>query len=218
MNQLQKITATVIMFSCLALPLQADQTNLVQRVSIRLLGARQGATVTNRNMVVTSVDTGRVGTDRVISALGLATGNTFSQDAKLVAITPLAQGFSKIEVRDGTSSVEVTGFFSHEQIGDSLHTGLANTRTGRSTRNDYNLQQFALHDADAYPALNLHFDVRGLAVDTLVDNGNSVPRSETRVEVSGTGDDEGTFLLLMGSIILHVGTLEVVPDGPPPGV
>lgn len=214
MNEINKLTAIAALFTLAALRTNADTTNLVQNISIQLTGFRQGAPQTNRNIVTVGVDDSRVGNAGVIAALGAATGNSFSTSARLVSVTPLPDGYSSIQIRDGGNTVDVTAFFGHEQFGDSLHTSITDLRSGRSAGSDYSVQRFTLHDVGGYPPLILHFDVQGLAQDSDSSNAaGSSPGSDLGVSVLGTGDRNGGFLILQGSINVTGHATEVVPDG-----
>jgi len=214
MNHSKKLTAIAALFILAALRTNADTTNLVQDINIQLTGFRQGATQTNGYIVTTGVDNSRIGTAGVIAALGAATGNSFSTSARLVSVTPLPDGFSSVVVRDGANSVDVTAFFVHEQFGDTLHTGTANLRYGRSSASDFSVQRFALRDAGGFPALTIHFDVQGIAEDDDSANGGvSSPGSNLTGNLVGTGDRNGRFLILEGTISVHGHDTEVVPDG-----
>lgn len=213
MKQFNKFTAVAALVALATLRTNADTTNLVQNITIQLTGFRQGNTQTNRSFVSTDLDTTRVGTAGVIAALGTATGNSFSTAAHLVSVTPLPDGDSSIQIRDGDNSVDVTPFFGHEQFGDSLHTSLSDLRSGHSTESDFSVQRFTLHDVGGYPPLTIHFDVQGLAQDNDSSNGGvSAPGSDLRVSVLGTGDRNGGFLILQGSINVLGHDTEVVPD------
>jgi hypothetical protein len=213
MKHFNKFTAVAALCTLAAVRANADTTNLVQNINIQLTGYRQGGTQTNWNIATTTVDTTRVATANVIAALGAATGNSFSTSAQLVSVTPLPDGYSSVQVRDGSNSVDVTAFFAHEQFGDSLHSNLTFLGTGRSTETDFSVQRFALHDVGGYPPLTLHFDVQGLAQDSDSSSGGmSSPGSDLRVSVLGTGDRNGTFLILQGSINVLGHNTEVVPD------
>jgi len=189
---------------------RAEQTNIVETIQIRLLGLQQGDTRTNRNQVVTSVDTTWLGTDRVIQSLAAATGNSFSRSSRLVLVTPMDGGTSSVEVRDGDLTVDVTGFFVLEQIGDSVTGSVLNLRSGHSTQTIHSVQHFVLQDAPGYPALNMHFDITGLGNDSSNDfrrRGNGL-----NIFGSGAGDRNGASLVIQGSISVSGQTLEVVPD------
>jgi len=212
MNHFNKLTAIAALFTLAAFRTNADTTNLVQNITIQLIGYKQGAAQTNKSIVTTDVDTTRVGTAGVIAALGAATGNSFSTAARLVSLTPLPDGNSSIFIRDGANSVDVTGFFVHEQFGDSLHTSVSSLSTRRTTESDFNIQRFALHDADV--PLSIHFDVQGLAEDSDTSVGGvSSPGSDLRVNVLGTGDRNSVFMILQGTINVLGHDTEVVPDG-----
>jgi hypothetical protein len=222
MNQI-KLTAVAALFAVAAFQTKADTTNLVQNVSIQLTGYSQGAPRTNSTTITVGVDTTSVNTAGVIAALGAATGNSFSGGAHLVSVTPLAGGDSAVQVRDGSNTVDVTAFFSHQQFGDTLFTSTTTRSTGRTSESDFSVQRFALHDGGGFPALTLHFDVQGVteADDTSV-GGVSSPGSNITASVVGTGDRNGRSMILTGTISMRGHTTEVVPDGGPgdggPGV
>ena len=188
----------------------ADQTNIVENIQFRLFGLQQGDTRTNRNLVVTSVDTTWLGTDDIVQALAEATGNSFSRRGRLVLVTPVDGGTSSVEVRDGDQSVDVTGFFVLEQLGDSVTGSVLNLRSGNSTQTIYSVQHIALQDAPGYSPLNVHFDISGLGNDTANDfrrRGNGLT-----VFGAGSGDRNGAALVIQGSMIISGQTLEVVTD------
>lgn len=214
MIQTRKLTAAVaaVIFGLAASQAKADHTNLVQNVSLRLLGITQGGTRTNGNVVTASVNTVRVGNGDVIGALGPATGNSFSDAAQLLAVTLLPDGATSIVVRDGGNEVDVSDFFSHDNLSDSVGSSQLNTRTGRSTETDYSIQRFTLHDVDGQP-ISLHFDVQGIATENL---SNAVtPRADLSADVAGSGDNSGQLMILQGTITVRGRTLEVVVDVSP---
>jgi len=189
----------------------ADQTNLVQELSIQLNGIKQGPTTTVRNQVITSLDSARVTTRQVVEALGTATGNTFSQSARLLVVTPLAGGYSSVVIRDGGNSVDVSSFFTHTQQGGEVTSSVLNLRSNRGVTNAYGIQRFALADSPWLGAVGMHFDVSGIAVDTSTTDA-SAPGSETNADVVGSGDRGGTTLILQGTIRIRGHALEVVPS------
>ena len=217
MNQI-KLTAIAALFAVAALRTNADTTNLVQDVSVQLTGYRQGAPRTNSTSIIVGVDTTSVGTAGVISALGAATGNSFSSGARLVTVTPVAGGDSSVQVRDGANTVDVTMFFSHQQFGNTLVTSTTSRSTGRTSESDFSVQRFALHDAGGFPALTLHFDVQGITEndDTAV-GGVSSPGSTLTGNVVGTGDRNGRFMIMQGLITIRGHTIEVVAGDPGDG-
>src|ERR1017187_10574877 len=74
----------------------ALQTNVVQGLSILLGGVQPGGPVTNRSSITRGIASARIETRQVIQALGAATVKTFSQQARLVIVTPLGGGNSSI--------------------------------------------------------------------------------------------------------------------------
>jgi len=217
MNQKVKVTtlalAAVICMG--AAQAKADQTNLVQQLNIRLESVSQGASTTNRNVVRTGLDSGHVGTPAVIRALGAATGNTFSQQATLVVITPLQGGNSAIVVRDGSTSVDVSSFFVYEAKSGFLTVSELNLKTGHGNSTDYSVQHLALVDSPGYSPLTLHFDVQGMATETSVTTPDVPTHTDLDAAVTGWGDQGGTQLLLQGTFRVHGFSLEVVTQGPP---
>lgn len=188
----------------------ADTTNLVQTVRVQLLGLRQGGTRTFGNVTTKSVDVVNVGTRRVIEALAAATGSSISSTGRLVMVTPLNSGLSRrFELRDGSTTVDVSAFFTYQSWSDTVEGSTVNNRTGRSVVTDYSIQQFVLHDADG-AALNLHFDVNGVATQN---NVNSAIGNDVSIDAAGSGDREGDLLILQGTIGIFGHALETVPDG-----
>ncbi len=212
MKQLFKLTSLSILLAAACLPVMADQTNVVQDLTINLSGLGQGQSVTNGNVVTTHTTPQHIRTADVIEALGTATGSSFSTTAKLVVITPLGGGTSSIAVRDGTTSVDVTAFFVDEQTSGSVGSSQLNLKTGRNSTTDYSIQHLALVDAQGVTPLTLHFDVRGIAVETSLSTATQAGRSQLDAYVSGAGDIGGKVVILEGRIRVQGYTLEVVPD------
>jgi hypothetical protein len=222
MKPLKLTVATLSLVATLSqVQVQADQTNLVQTINVHLQATSQGATTTNRNLVTTSLETDRVNSGDIIASLGVALGTTFSQSARLVLVTPVdALNFPKIEVRDGSLKVEVTGFVVLEQVGGSVTRGVQSLRTGDSAYAVYSIQRLALQDIGGYEPLPMRFDVRGLGVDTESTRERRWPRRariDMRADVTGSGDSNGAALIMQGSVTVSGGSLEVVSgDLPPP--
>jgi hypothetical protein len=210
--------AAVLLLLAAALPSRADHTNLVQTLHLQLLGLKQGATTTAGNLTSTSVDAVPVGSRHVIKALGVATGNSFTTDARLMLITPLNGGNSSVEVRDGDAKVDVSGFFYQVLVSASVSSSTSNSRSGRSSGNDYSIQEFVMQDNPDYPPVSLHFSVRGVTVVSSSSSPVAGSSSELSASVSGSGDRDGELLILQGGVDVKGRALEVVPDGPAPGV
>lgn len=215
MKQYSKLSALVALLIIGTIQSRADQTNVVQTLAIHLGGLAQGPSETNGNIIKTSTTFAGIGTADVIQQLGTSTGNSFSSKASLVIVTPLPSGNSSIQVRDGAASVDVSSFFTYEVKSDFVSSAVANVKTGRSSSTDYSIQRLALIDATGLPALTLHFDVQGVAVDT-----TAITNTGTRVEldagVSGSGDQGGNLRLFEGTFRIYGYSLEVVPSNPPP--
>ena len=194
-----------------------QQTNLVQDLDIQLSGLRQAGSVTNHGVVTTDVAAAQLGRADVVRALAAATGNTFSRTARLILITPLPSGSASVAVQDGDNRVDVTSFFLFEQDSDFLTSSTLSLRTGLGASSDYSLQRFALVDAFGYPALTVHFDVRGIQTSNVTTTANRAPRYDSEADVTGSGDKAGSLLLLQGTIRFQGSSFEVVAS-PPPGV
>jgi hypothetical protein len=218
MKNTMKITVIAALASLAAVQAWADQTNLVRNLDIELVGVQQGGTTTSRNITTTTVDKVKLDTADVINAIGSATGNTFSPRARLVVITPLANGSVTMAIRDGGNSVDVSGFFVQSYLSDAVGRSTVNNRTGRSNGSNYSFQRFELQDADGNQPLALHYSVSGVAVENFSIPAIPGPSSELSADVSGTGDSAGKLLILQGTIRVYGETIEVVPGNPTPPV
>ena len=206
------ITAIAALMSLAATQAWADQTNLVRNLEVKLVGIEQGGSATVKNVTTTTVNRVKVENDDIIRALGTATGNTFSSQARLVALSPLPGGLTTIAVRDGANSVDVTAFFVQTYLSDLVGKSTVNSKTGKANGTNYSLQQFALQDAgDAQ--LALHFAVSGVGIENFSIPAIPGPRSELNADVSGTGDTGGNLLIIQGTIRIFGQSIEVVPDG-----
>ena len=192
---------------------QAQQTNMVQNLSIQLFGVSQGGSFSFGGTTGTNVNSTRIDTRQVIQALATATFNTFSPTSKLVVVTPLGGGDPRIQVRDGNNDpVDVTDYFNFQALTDSINGSTSNSRNGRSTSVSYQIARFALQDADGQ-TLSLHFDVNGFT-STSSSTGGFLPQGPiTDANVAGSGDRNGGLIILQGSIEIFGKTLEVVSGG-----
>jgi hypothetical protein len=211
-----KLVKAMFMSALLSLGIpqaHADQTNVVQNVSIQLWGVQPGGPVTNRNIITTGLASARIDTRQVIKALGAATANTFSNPARLVIVTPFGGGDSVIQVRDSTKQVDVTGFFIHEQVSGPVSGSTLNTKTQKTVNQDYSIQRFALRDANGFPALGLHFDVSGFASEI---SAKPSGVGNLQIDAAGFGDAAGNPLILHGDIEVVGDRLEIVAGGSGP--
>ncbi len=188
---------------------QADQTNVVQNLGVHLRGVQSGGLVTDRPTLTRGLSPAKIENRDVIAALGLVTSNAFSRSSRLVIVTPLGGGESAIQIRDGTNRVDVTDFFRHEQVSDSVSGSVSNAVTHQTVGLDYSIQRITLHDAEERPALGLHFDVRGFAAERDFERLDGISRLD--IDAAGTGDVDGNFMILHGGIKVEGARLEVVP-------
>jgi len=189
---------------------RAEQTNVVQTLHIQLRGVQPGGTIKERFTITTGIAPARIDTRHVIQALGAVTGNTFSNSARLVIVTPLGGGYSSIQIRDLSQTVDVSAFFDHEQRSDFVSGSVSNLYTHRTVGLDYSIQRFALHNSGG-TTLSLQFDVNGFATETSLNGLEGV--SHLDLDVSGSGDQNGNLMILRGNIEVGSGRLEVVPGG-----
>jgi len=189
---------------------RADQTNVVQNLSIQLWGVQPGGSVTNRNVVTTGIGPAVVSNRQIIQALGTATGNSFSPPARLVIVTPYGGGDSLVQVRDGSKQVDVTGFFSHQQLSAVLSGSQSNMKSHGVVSLDYSIQRFALHDVAGLPGLGLHFDMSGFTSETSANRPDGV--GDLQIDCAGSGDAGGNLLILHGDVEVRGDRLEVVPS------
>jgi hypothetical protein len=195
-----------------------SQTDEVMAMNIQLTMVIQGPTTTTRNAVSTGVTVVNVTTRDVINALGAATGNTFNKNAKLVLLTPtnsLDYWLWTFQVQDGNVAVDVTGFFSH-QPGQSVGSATLNTRNGNAASTDYSIDSFSVNDAGGFPSLSLHFSGGGFTTTSshgVVQHGQVVGQIDRlTASVSGTGDYQGNYAVVTGSISANgIGTENVAP-------
>jgi hypothetical protein len=210
-----KITAVIAVMALAAGSVRAQQTNLVQTLSIDLSGVKQGNTTTNGNTVVSNVGFVTLSTADVIRALGTATGNTFSRSATLQVVTALPNGPLSVNVVDGGNTVNVSRFVVIQPVSGSVDSSVTNTRNGRTSGNTYSIEQFVLQDG--YAPLTLHFNVNGVAVGTF-SNAAEGQNTDVDASVAGSGDRNGDPLILEGTVRIFGDTLQVVSSQPPPGV
>jgi hypothetical protein len=185
------------------------QTNLVLDLDIRLTAVSAGSVSTNHGVVMDGVDFTKITSRGIIQELGAATSNSFSEDAKLVLVTPTNSLANwTVEVRDGTNSFDVTGFFGHTAGTNVVTSTFMNTNNGASGTTDYSIDSFSLHDAAGSAPLTTHFTVSGFTVakmrGVLGEAGGVLGETGSIVaNVSGTGDDGGKPIVTEGSIFAH---------------
>jgi len=190
------------------------QTNLVQTLSIQLVGVSQGGPFKLGGTSGTNVNTVFIGTRQVIQALANATANSFSSTSRLVVVTPGDGSAARIQVRDGGNIVDVTDFLNAQELSGSVDGSLTTVKPPRTTSVSYLISRFTLQDADNQ-TLSLHFDVNGFTTINSSTGGFFGPQNPTtNANVSGTGDRNGNAIIIQGSINIFGGTQEVVETGP----
>ena len=206
--QLFKATILSVLLSLGIPQAQADTTNVVQNLNIQLLGVQSSGSRTNRNIVTDGIAQVNIGNRQIIQALGAATGNSFGNRAKLVIVTPLDGGGSTIQVRDGSSQVDVTPFFSHETLSAEVAGSQSNLNNQRTVNLAFSIQRVTLHDAEGFPPLNLHFDVSGYTSE--MSQGNQGGVGNLNIDAAGSGDVGGNPTILRGQVDVSGNKLEVV--------
>ncbi|HWD93106.1 MAG TPA: hypothetical protein VG938_12245 [Verrucomicrobiae bacterium] len=188
---------------------QAQDTNVVQTLSIQLFGYSQGGVSKFQSTVTTNINVVRVDTRQIIQALATATLNSFSSTSKLVVVTPLGGGDPSVQVRDGDNTpVDVSDLVTVQSLSDSVEGSVVNTKTGRGSALSYQIVRVALQD-NVGATLNLHFDVNGIATSASSIAPSSLQIPTIDANVSGSGDRNGNVLILQGSIEIFGRTLEV---------
>ncbi|MBC8094620.1 MAG: hypothetical protein H7Y43_02300 [Akkermansiaceae bacterium] len=206
-------TAIALLLTAGAVQCYAQQTNLVQNLSIQLYGIKEGRTTTNFNYATTGVEIVRVDTRQVIQALASALALPVSSAGRLVLITPLSGGDVSVQIRDGENTpIDVSSFFELQPLSGSVQSLQRNLRTGRGIQTDYYIQRVALKDTGDY-SLSLHFDVSGVSVGSSTPGAPNRPGANISADVSGAGDRNGNLLILQGSVGVHGHTTEVVDGG-----
>jgi hypothetical protein len=206
-----KPAVAALLIAAATVTARADTTNLVENIQIHLTGLSQGSTTTSRNTVTTSVDAVNVETAQIIQSLAKATGQTFSKSSRLVLLTPLGGGDSSVQVWDGSVEFDVSTFFSLQTVGAPVTSSTTNTKNGNTTSDTYSVQQFVLQDSYFDLTLNTHFNVSGLGTDVSANHPIPGPDNRLDVNVSGSGDRNGTAVVLEGTVSVSGQTLQVVP-------
>ena len=215
MKILKSAVLAVVALAAVAQVQAAQQTNVVQNLSIQLFGVSQGGSFSFGGTSGTNVNSVRVDTRQVIQALANATANSFSSTSRLVVVTPIDGGDSRIQVRDGSNPpVDVTDFLIFQELSGSVDGSVTTTRPPRTTTVSYVIARFALQDADGQ-TLPLHFDVNGFTtINSSTGGFGGRQGSSTDANVSGSGDRKGNLLILQGSVDIFGRSLEVVETGP----
>lgn len=210
MTNLAKLTiAALTVGTTLAAHAMIPSTNIVQNINFRLTLIEQGSTNhPSANLTVVTLDRARVTTRDIIAALGTATTNDFSANARLVRVKHvLTDGeFTSYQVRDHTNApVDVTSFFSGTFTESPIRAYKYNSATGINTGLNYGVLHLVLTNT---PPFNLtgSLDLAGGAVTehASIKTGNVVLGvDDVTAAVAGTGiDTNGIAGILTGTITI----------------
>jgi hypothetical protein len=198
----------------------AQVTNTYEALvlNFNLNAVTQGPTTTTSAGAQTGVQTSRITSRDIIVVLGAATGNTFSRHARLVVLTPTNNLENWIvQVQDGTTSVDVTGFIGHQPGPNSVGSALVR-RNGATSATEYSIDGFTLQDQAGFPLLTAHFSVSGFtatsASGVVNRRGQLVGQIDTiDADVSGTGDNNGSVEIIEGTVDAEgIGTQTIVSN------
>jgi hypothetical protein len=219
-----KITALAALLLAVALSraqAQTTQTDEVLVLNFQLSTIAQGPAASVRGVIVSPVQTAQITSRDVIKTLGASIGNTFTGAARLELLTPTnnLQDWT-VQIHDGTRVVDVTDFFRHQPTSGSVSSAFLVNRTGAAGEVEYSIDNFSLVDQPGYPSLSLHFNVSGLTATTesgFVNRRGQVVGQIDQIsgKVSGTGDSNGAFLLIQGSVNAAGTSTETVTTAPP---
>ncbi len=211
-------TAALLMAVALqTAPAQVTNTEEALVLNFNLNGVSQGPTATTPGGVASDVRVSTITSRDVIQVLGAATGNNFSRKARLILITPTNNLEDwTVQIQDGGTTVDVTGFVVHNPGGASVGSAFVNNRTGAANGTEYSIDGFGLQDQAGYPSLSAHFGVSGFTATTstgLVNRrGQVIGQTDSiQADVSGTGDSNGQLLIIEGTVDAEsIGTVTVV--------
>lgn len=203
--------AAAIMVAGLA-QMNAATTNLVQNISFALIFYEQGPTNhPAADKTTVTVNQFGVTTKNIIAAIGMATSNDFSGNARLVYVKDATStnSVSMVEIRDGTNPpVDVSSFF-HRTDDDNVYGSSFNSATGIGTGVRYSILTLAV----ANPALTASLHLSGFAtkLHANIRSGDVLLGVDTvNADLAGTGvDTNGNPATVNGRMTIDGRTLEV---------
>jgi hypothetical protein len=215
-----KMIPTAALLMAVALqtaPAQVTNTEEALVLNFNLTAVAQGPTTSTPGGVTTRVGVSTITSQDIIQVLGAATGNTFSRRARLILVTPTNNLESwTVQIEDGGTTVDVTGFIVHTPGGASVGSAFVNNRNANAGATEYSIDGFGLQDQFGFPALSAHFSVSGFTVTTStgVVNRRGQVTGQTdsiQADTSGTGDTNGQLLIIEGTVDAQsIGTVQVV--------
>jgi hypothetical protein len=192
--------------------INAATTNLVQNISFTLTFYEQGPTNhPTADKTTVAVNQFGVTTKYIIAAVGMATSNNFSANARLVYVKDVTSSndVSMIEIRDGTNPpVDVSDFF-HRTNDDIIHGSSYNSATGIGAGVRYSILSWVVTNSAMTASLNLsgfatqtHANIKSEDVVLGVDALNA--------DLAGTGvDTNGIPATVNGTLTIDGRTFEV---------
>jgi hypothetical protein len=195
-NSLKLTIGLVAILTAGLVQIHAARTNSVQNIEFELAFFAQGPTNhPSPNITAVTINKFRVTTKTIIAALGQATANNFSAQARLVSVRDVTATNSTrtIEVRDGANVVDVTSYFNITTAETnilSVHSLRFNSTTGIGTAMADGIFHLTLTNASMTASL----DLAGFATTTAagIKSGNavlSVDEINAAVAGSGTGSN-----------------------------
>jgi hypothetical protein len=184
MKNMAKLTVIGVLLAAGAIQSHAQTTNIVRGLNIALT-----AYVQTSDGVVTVK---RISTKDVIAAIAADDTNvTVSTKSKLILSTPAGgDGFAVLIRTTGAPDEDVTRFFDHSQIGDSVTKGTGATSTA------YSIQEVAFHTTSGV----LDFDVQGFTQSKNLNVPNAGPASMDKIAAAGIGDASDSIAVVKGTI------------------
>jgi hypothetical protein len=176
-------------------------TNVVQTITISLTGFEQSGG--SNSMNVTPV---HFATKDILADLSILAGTTFSSKAKLTAVTPVGGGSTSFVVVDGSSSNDVSSFFSATTVGTAVERAKTNAK-GKATGTMYSIESFTYGgtaDTNGTPASPI--TLTGLQGFTTT----SLSSGAFNSSVNGPGILSGNPIVLHGTINGGPGKFEEV--------
>jgi hypothetical protein len=222
-NAMKVIPTAALLLAAALQTTPAQVTNTEEALVLRfnLTAVSQGPTTTTAGGVASAVRVSTITSRDIIQVLGTATGNNFSTKARLILITPTNNLENwKVQIQDGATTVDVTGFVVHNPGLASVGSAFVNNRNGDAGATEYSIDGFGLQDQAGYPTLSEHFSVSGFTVTTSTGvvnrRGRVIGQTDSiQADTSGTGDSNGQLLIIEGSVDAQsIGTVTVVTGNP----
>lgn len=164
------------------------QSNVVRNLNVALSAVVQSGEGVTQNA--------RVGVKEVIAAIS-ADHEGVAAKSKLLVATPIeGEGLSIILRAKGVEDIDVTGFFSQGQVGNSVVSTKGNSSTETS------IQAFTFHST------TLNFEVQGYTTSKTVNIKNGGTSTTENASVAGTGDVSGNTAVFKGTITLTAPKVE----------